>query len=200
MADRPILFVAGLGRCGTTMVMNMLAAGGMPCSGPAPAYETLRLSHRQVELPWVRAQAGRAVKWLDPHKVQILAHHLPTPPVIICLARDPQHQARSQIKMAAAFGMPVRANRRTVRAMAASLKDEQKEIEARLDRLGECYHLSFEGILRDPLGAAWKLEDILRHHDLMMGFKRAAAAQVVLLRSPHCAPDLAIEMEMKAHG
>lgn len=27
MAERPILFVAGLGRCGTTMVMNMLAPG-----------------------------------------------------------------------------------------------------------------------------------------------------------------------------
>lgn len=28
MTDRPILLVAGLGRCGTTMMMTMLDAGG----------------------------------------------------------------------------------------------------------------------------------------------------------------------------
>lgn len=200
MAERPILFVAGLGRCGTTLVMNMLARGGMPCSGPAPAYETRRLSHREVDLPWVRAQAGRAVKWLDPHKVQILAHHLPTRPVIICLARDPQHQARSQIKMAAAFGMPVISDRRTIRAMAASLRDEQIEIERLLDRLGDCYHLSFEWILGNPWAAAQKLCAIIADKDLAPGFVAERAAEIVLPRSPHCAPDLSIEQRMKAHG
>ncbi|WP_243698728.1 sulfotransferase [Paracoccus alkanivorans] len=28
MTDLPVLFVAGLGRCGTTMAMTMLDAGG----------------------------------------------------------------------------------------------------------------------------------------------------------------------------
>ena len=36
---RPTVFVCGHGRCGSSMVMQMLDAGGFPCFGEYPAYE-----------------------------------------------------------------------------------------------------------------------------------------------------------------
>lgn len=40
MSDKPTIFVSGLGRCGSSMTMQMLDAAGIPCIGDYPAYET----------------------------------------------------------------------------------------------------------------------------------------------------------------
>ena len=53
MSAPPALLVAGLGRCGTSLMMQMLAAAGLPCVGEFPAYEVPELNHRKPPLAWV---------------------------------------------------------------------------------------------------------------------------------------------------
>ena len=60
------VIVSGLGRCGTSLVMQMLAAGGIDCYGPFPAYEPEGLGMGR-DLPSLLA-LRKAFKLLDPHR------------------------------------------------------------------------------------------------------------------------------------
>jgi hypothetical protein len=193
----PILFVAGLGRCGTTMVMQMLWRGGFPVAGPPPAFETDHLSPRRVDLDWLRQQEGAAVKWIAPPKAPISRNDLPREPVVIVMQRDTQQQARSQIKLLRTFGTHVADDRRTRRAWQSQIEADTVKMMRRLGHVGTCYHLSFEFVLSDPTAAASKLRAICLR-EFGHGLDVAAAASVVRNRSPECAPDLSVEMGYNA--
>lgn len=116
----PIVAVCGLNRCGTSLVMQMLAAGGVEPSTQAstfPAFEDgrwPRLLTAGADYSWFGAESGRAFKMLDPHLV-------PDLPKIasafdfrfIRLTRSPVEQAKSQIKFTRAnfpkLGLPIQA-------------------------------------------------------------------------------------------
>lgn len=91
----PVLFVTGLGRCGTTMVMQMLQAAGVPCAGTYPAFEDVPVTPSAVDHEWLAQQAGRAVKWIDPTVTRVRHAN----GAAIFLSRDPAEQAKSQLKM-----------------------------------------------------------------------------------------------------
>lgn len=195
MSTAPILFVAGFGRCGTTMVMTMLDRGGFPVAGPRPAYEAPEMGLGRVDHAWVRAQAGRAVKWIDPLKAVIRPADLQeTPAIILYLRRNLREQAASQVKMAAPFGFAVN-DRYIRRAFQASLRREAPALHRHLVDLGPVYTLDYEEILQDPRGAANLLKGVVYDHfDLPFDF--AAAARVPIRRSPKCAPDLSFELQL----
>ena len=64
-----IVLVCGLARCGTSLTMQMLQAGGMRCAGRAPAFEDFRAFAGGYSDSWMREQAGGAVKVLDPQLI-----------------------------------------------------------------------------------------------------------------------------------
>jgi hypothetical protein len=68
---QPIILVAGLGRCGSSLVMRLLDAAGVPTVGTFPAFEEQTLP--RDALGWVEAYAGRAVKVLDLSRVKIFS-------------------------------------------------------------------------------------------------------------------------------
>lgn len=190
MTDR-VLLIAGLGRCGTTCVMNMLWRGGVPVGGPPPVFEADEMGRREVDLPWLRAQAGKAVKWVDPLLFRLAPGALRPPPAIVLLSRDPKEQAKSQLK----FLSPVFAgfgHRDQRRAMAASVARDTRRLASTLEALGTVYHLTFKFLLNDPQTASRKLAAIT-HSALGADLDIAAAASVVRRRSARCAPDLSIE-------
>ena len=189
----PILFVAGFGRCGTTMVMTMLDRGGFPTTGPRPDYELPdRISpERGVDREWVRTQAGRAVKWIDPLRARISRNDLPRAPIIIHMDRPSRDMAASQVKLLQFSGAIV-GSRNARRAMAASLDREKPTLAARLNATGTVYHMSFGWVLADPQAAAGKLAAIIAH-EFEAPFDAAAAACVPFRRGAGCAPDMAIE-------
>lgn len=193
----PILFVAGLGRCGTTMLMHMLWRGGFPVAGPPPAFETDHMSPRGVDLAWVRQQSGKAVKWLDPINARISRNDLPAPPTVIVMTRDAREQARSQIKLLRTFGARIVDDRRTRRAWQRSVEADTVAMNARLAHVGTCYHLSFGFVLSDPAAAANKLAAICLR-EFGRELDQQAAASVVMRRSPACAPDLSMELHRHA--
>lgn len=194
--SQPILFVAGFGRCGTTMVMTMLDKGGFPVSGPRPAYETSEMALGRVDHAWVRAQAGRAVKWIDPLKAPIRPEDLQgTPAVILMLRRNAREQAASQVKMASTFAGAIN-DRRTRRAFESDIVKATPALRMHLSALGPVYVLEFEDILADPLRAAGQLEELIFDHFDWWGFAVDKAAIVPISRSPKCAPDLSFELQL----
>lgn len=184
----PVLFVTGLGRCGASLVMQMLRAGGVPCAGTAPAFEDIPVAPRGVDHDWLLRQGGSAVKWIDPTVTHV--HHRAGAAIFI--ARDPRNQALSQLKL-----LGVRHTRDDRRRMKALVNRDTVRACVIVQRKFPAATLSlfFEAILRDPARAARVLAAHCRHHGLPFEDTRAAAA-VVRRRSPVCAADMALEMQL----
>lgn len=194
MTASPILFVAGFGRCGTTMAMTMIDRGGFPVAGPRPAYEVDQMRPGMVDLDWVRAQAGRAVKWIDPLVARVSRNDLPGPAVIIHMNRPSRDIAASQVKMLSTFtGIP--NDRRIRRAFEKDIEGKRGTLSARLNSMGVVYTMTFEWALAHPHQAAQKLAAIVKH-EFGAQFDVDAAAAVPITRHPRCAPDMAIEFGM----
>jgi hypothetical protein len=188
LMDSPTIIVAGLGRCGTTMVMNMLAAGGIHCAGTAPDYEIEETNQRPVSQRVLLQNAGRALKVLDPQRA-VINRNAPT--VVIWLDRDFKNQALSQAKMVSTFmGRPM-PSRTELRKWTDSL---------RRDRALALHHLppspllkmTFESIIADRQAAAERIVEFLASSHPGMNTK--AMAGVVITREPHCMPDMSIEV------
>lgn len=191
MGDQPILFVAGLGRCGTTLLMTMLDAGGFPVAGPRPSYEpTERWAAGRPDMDWLRAQQGRAVKWIDPTRHFTLPGRLPARPVIILLTRDAREQARSQIKLLSFSVGP--QPRLAVKAMERSIRRETPIMRAQLQASAIVYRFQFEEVLQSPHAVASQLRQIVGEH-FGRDFDAAWAAHVVLPRPPGCLEGLWME-------
>lgn len=181
----PTVIVAGLGRCGTSMVMQMLAAGGIATVGTFPDFEDMDTDRQRSLNPaaWLARCEGRAVKVLDPQRVPPPAGQLYR---TIWLTRDPEQQGRSQIKLIDAN--PSRAMRR---AMAQSIRRDEPRARRALaaaDLSGRAMlQLTFEGILGDPFAAARAIVE----HIGAEWFEEGAAwrmATAVMPRGPHCLP------------
>lgn len=194
MADAPILFVAGFGRCGTTMMMTMLDAGGFPVTGPRPSYELPAVwKPNWCDTAWVNGQGGKAVKWIDPLLNLSLLEKLDSKPVVILMTRDAREQAKSQIKLLSTFQQGL--GRRECKAMERSLRQDEPKLKAKLLHKVNLYIISFEDALAHPFIAASALEMIVsRHFGATLDVDRAAS--VVLPRDPTCRADLSVENVM----
>lgn len=182
----PILIVAGLGRCGSSLLLQMLARAGVPCAGTFPDYEAGEVKPGEVDAAWLRRQAGRAVKILDPHRARIPAE---VPGPAIWLDRSFREQARSQAKLARLLGgLPV-AGRGHLCRWERGLEVERGEaLRALAGR--ELLTLTYEFLLRDPSGAAARIGDFLAPQ-WRLDIERMPAA--VRKRDPRCAPGLDLE-------
>lgn len=189
----PILFVAGLGRCGTTLAMTMLDAGGFPVTGPRPSYELpVRWRVARPDMDWLHAQGGRAVKWLDPMHSPTLLGRLVPRAVVILLTRRPREQARSQIKLIE-HTTAIKVNPTGVNAMERSLRRDLPIMRANLRSGAAVVHeFRFEDVLAAPQAAASRLGEIVAEHFGAL-FDVGAAARVVIKRDPACAPHMNME-------
>jgi len=186
-----ILLVCGFGRCGSSMVMQMLAAGGMPVVGEYPAYEELECNPITPAL--LPRLDGKAVKLLNPHLDPI-----PAGPCYraVWLDRDPLQQAKSTVKfLRSVAGVPVKPCG-AKRIARAAVKDRPRALECLRQALGgQPLVLRFEDILADPLGAARQLA-MMCHRPMDVD----TMARMVLPRSNKCRPDMLIEsLLVEAH-
>jgi hypothetical protein len=175
------IVVSGFGRCGTSLVMQMLAAGGVPCLGRFPSYESSEA-----------VGPGQAVKILDPQRAVPIPYAIPTTARVIWIDRDIKEQAASLAKFIAALSMlPVGRDER--RRLAHSLRSDRPHA---LRALGsrQTLMLSFEGLLSSPTTQA---DRILRF--VGGSFDAAVAARQVRQRSPKCATGLDMELALM-HG
>jgi hypothetical protein len=191
-----VIAVSGFGRCGSSLVMQMLAAAGVPTTGLPPSYEPdeLRTLDRAALRRWLGERRGHAVKFLDPHRF--------TPPTNIAyrtiwLRRDRWQQARSHIKFAELMrltdeSLGVGATHRF--AMSYE-RDEPLALAIWRQRADAILELTFERLIDAPAAAASYLCGALRLEATDARLKAMAA--VVRPRSPECYPGL-LEVDLLA--
>lgn len=180
------VIVVGFPRCGTTLLMTMLAAAGYPVVGTPPDFEVL-----DVDLAAVR---GAAVKSLQPLDVE-----LPAAAVLLRLQRNPREQAKSQMKMLGAVGLV------TDRTDRKRFERDLRQSELRLSRalLGRpVTQLRFERLLASPAESALRICEAVG----LPPVRAQAMVDVVIPRPAACRPNLQIEhllmqraLEMGAH-
>lgn len=187
----PTILVAGLGRCGSSLVMQMLNAGGVPTIGLYPAFEDeSEVALRGDPAAWHALTAGKAVKILDPH--------LTPPPAAgsyrtILLTRSIEEQAKSMLKFA---GAP--ASRHDRRAMEALLRRELDQARKALTGIGTGMYFSipFEDLITEPLKTAFAIAGFVTTY-WTQPLDPGAMAACVRDRAPECLPYL-LEPELLA--
>ncbi len=177
------IIVAGLGRCGSSMLMQMLSRGGVPCVGDWPAFEP-----EEAKAPtaaFIAACAGKAVKILDPQRVG-----LPGDVRVIWLDRDHAEQAKSHAKFLRLL-LGIEVDRMQRRRLVNSFV---RDTHAALALIGSrpVMRLRFDEVLSSPESAAQLVGDFTRHR----GFDVAAAAAAVHKRSQTCAEGLGMELSL----
>lgn len=193
MTDR-IIIVAGLGRCGSSLVMQMLAAAGVPTIGTYPDFE----DDLNMQLPDLEAQREMALR-APGHAMKLLDPHLHAPPVgydyrTIFLTRHPVEQAKSMLKL-----VGERNNRNARRTMEVSVRRDTCTARDAVTRIGsgQFYNMPFEHLIHDPLGAAVSIARYLhRYRDEPLDVE--AMARCVRPRPATCLPYL-LELELLSH-
>lgn len=186
--------VCGLGRCGSTLLMHMLHAAGIPCIGGKPAFEHDQFRRKLVDREFLAAHPGHAFKLLDPHLVKLPAGI--TVGKAIWLDRDVEQQARSQAKFVHLLeGVPL-PNRAQLRHWKANLRGDREKALRALPWLK--LFLSFESLIEAPTATAAKLAAAL--HPVVGELDAGKMAAVVHRRSTACAEGLDIESILLAEA
>lgn len=171
--------VCGFGRCGSTMVMTMLVAGGMsPGGATEPPYEG------DVAELHTRDLTGTAVKLLD----SVTYYGIPRAAAwrFVWLDRDLTEQAKSMVKFVSTFAGELEPD--AVDRIVAGYKRDRPRVLAKYHAAGHVLVLRYEDVLADPHRAA---ESLRRY--VWPALDVAAAAAVVHARDGACLPDLSVE-------
>jgi hypothetical protein len=189
----PTVGVCGFGRCGSTMVMAMLAAGGIPTVPGADPH-----SHEQIAGPSSLASIprdalpGRAVKLLDAVLYPDRAP-LPVPPggwLFLWLDRDAKEQAKSFAKFLKLTGITNLFPEDIARVRRSYRRDRPRAL-AGLRAIGVVRTDDYEMALWNPRTFTRHLAEFLAGGGLTLN--RDAAAAVIHRRTPKCAPGLDFE-------
>ena len=191
-----IAFVSGLSRCGTSLAMQMLDAGGIRCAGAAPDFEVQEMNKwgAIVSDDFLRAHDGCAIKFLDPHKVRVNPSSWRA--AVIWLDRDLQQQSQSQAKFVNAMSSgKLKPTAQAIRTVEQGLPVEREQALSAL-KSWPILFVKFEEILDKPIDIAGKITNFLAPWFNAPDPRRMAS--VVRPRSSECAPTMAIEMDLMA--
>lgn len=163
-----IVAVAGLSRCGTTLMMNMLHKGGMEvyCDNKV-SYETRKIMALPGDSSWMSECEGKAVKLLDPHRNSPSKDHKY---FVIWMRRDFNQQSKSQAKLNTILsGMPM-VTRIGVRMVASILRRETDQCIRMFNEQyqSEIHIINFEDLIYNPVDTALKVSDALKIHNIKL--------------------------------
>lgn len=193
----PLVIVSGLGRCGTSMMMQMLSACGLRCAGTYPDFEPEEIQAHMarrfadpddddtISAEWLSRWG--AVKLLDPHRLRFERSFRA---IIIWLDRDPHEQAKSQLKLLKHAGVPLALRLGAVGKTARQLIREREESIAVL-RGWPRIEAKFEEIVSAPFEICGHIAEFADEYGVRLDIR--AMAETVIMRSGRCAPDMAIE-------
>lgn len=184
ITNQPVILVCGFGRCGSSLIMQMLDVGGISCFHDpgmgAPSYETFLGAGLPRESAWLSDLGGRAVKLLNPH-------HFRPPQSLACkivwLDRDYQEQAKSTAKFSEAV-MGIRLNAGQVRQYAKSFAPDRAAAMKYFDRMpnAQVRIFKFEKLITDSEEQAERLAEFAG----LPKNTAQAMAEVVIPRPPRC--------------
>lgn len=183
-----IVIVSGLPRSGTSMMMRMLAAGGLdllvdeqrqPDShNPYGYFEFAPVRRIAIDHAWLDQARGKAVKVVVPLLMRLPARARCK---VVLMHRDLEATARSQGRMIAAAGGDPGAPEDWTTPLAA-LQQEAQDWCAHLGP-GRTLAVSYEDCLRDPPAAAGRVAAFVAP-DLPVPPDTAAMAAAVALPRP----------------
>lgn len=187
----PPVVIVGFGRCGSTMLMRMLRAGGIPFADGAHPQSGEHPGSPEALIASV--QAGTVAKLLNPSYLDMPLPATAADWVFLWLDRDPIQQARSWAKVCVLFGMdrPSPMNQYEVRTQWVA---DREVIMAELP--GRVHTFRYEQFIERPLMAALAVSDALPEYNLDV----FAMAAVVHDRKPECRPDLSSEDALAFDG
>lgn len=183
MRDLPTI-VAGIGRCGSSMLMQMLIRGGLKPTGDAelPFLEDSRSTKLPKDPDWLMGLDST-------HAVKILSPDTRPPPVwfrcnAIWLSRGIEEQIKSYVKY-----HNVRFNEQDIDHFEVR-KNIERKVPLCLRVLNEIAEgnylsMSFESILVDPLKASRNIKEYLR-----LDLDVYEMVEAVVPRSPGCLVDM----------
>lgn len=170
-SNEPVIVVSGLPRSGTSMVMQMLAAGGMPVftdstreadeDNPRGYFEHQAAKRLAKDKAWLREAGGKAVKIV----AQLLPNLPPRLPVkVLLIERDLEEVLKSQAKMLQR-GSQSGAALDSVRLGAVFTSQLQTVRRVMASRpTAEILGLQHAGVLADPASAAASINQFLGGH------------------------------------
>jgi Sulfotransferase domain len=165
---RPIVIVSGLPRSGTSMMMQMLSAGGLPAltdnfreadeDNPRGYYEFERVKQVREDQSWLEGARGRVVKMVYRLLYDLPSHYSYR---VVFMRRDLNEVIASQEEMLRRLGREsgdVPANQ-----LAAIYRRQLAEVEAWLEEQPnfEVLYVEYGDVLTDPPGVASRLHAFL---------------------------------------
>jgi hypothetical protein len=168
MNQEPITIVSGLPRSGTSMMMKMLEAGGMPVltdnirtpdqDNPKGYYEFERVKQIEADQTWLPEAQGKAVKM-----IAALLKHMPPDYAyrVVFMRRNFEEILASQRQMLIRRGE--NADAIPDERMAELFRKHVAQIEAWLANQSNIsvLYIHYSDVLADPLQAAEKLNQFL---------------------------------------
>ncbi len=182
------VFVCGHGRCGSSLMMQMLQAGGYPIFGEFPAFEPEEVGFERKPETLLPLIEGRAAKILDP---QLTRWPDSMDVAVIWLDRDRNEQGRSQVKFMRACGMSMIPTNAWKRLAASYGADTAAALRLFRDRGIEPLRISFDELVVSPFVSA----DRIASH-LGVKLDEVAMCQAVIRRQPRCQEGMEIEFEL----
>lgn len=192
-----ILAVSGFGRCGSSMVMQMLYLGGMRFDlqkAPWSYCEDGRQT-KDSDKSWAGEYVGSALKWLEP-VVYVPSNEFSWR--TIWLDRDRKTQAKSTVKFNRERGRPdvcEQMNGQSYKQFLRGRNQRRSDALAIWERRGPVLVMRYERIKLDPLSAAIRIAEF-SGHDLDVN----AMAEAVVDGGIDCKPDLSIEKRLTKRG
>ena len=167
MNDPFVTIVSGLPRSGTSLLMQLLAAGGFPIltDGIRAADDSNRGGYMEYEpvkqigrdASWYTAATGRAVKITIPLFMSVPAH---PPARVLMLSRSLTDVAASQMAMIAKLGKPQRYTPETLVPALATLVQRADSFLAARPQL-PVLRLDFRDLLLSTAAAAGRIASFL---------------------------------------
>lgn len=180
-----ITIVTGLGRCGSSLAMKMLNAGGFDVVGTLPLYEDKRSSIGKFDADWLLDQEDKVVKCLA-------LHHLPIKKGdyrFIVLTRDIEEQAKSQIKFRHQVVDGFKAKKSFVKSQ---IRKQQKQCLNKAKLHGPVLQIKFEDFLERPIYTIGRILQFLDAEDTVES-SAMPMYEIIKPRNTKCMPDMRID-------
>lgn len=185
-----IIIVSGLGRCGSSLTMQMLDAAGIPCNGKYPAFESPRGGLSLQDPNWLTKQQGKATKILLPY----LYKFLPADYRFIWVDREPIHQACSTMKFKHMLIAPEKNQKMVasnITKMAHAYPKDKEKAFKQMRKFGQVLTITFEELINTPNTTALFISEYLN-----MKLDTTKMTSVVIPRSTNARLDMQLETQL----
>jgi len=190
--DNQIVIVSGLGRCGSSLTMQMLNAGGFSCLGKFPIFEHNNFAIESQKPLWLSQQQNIAAKILLPNLFKFKKANY----TFIWLNRNPLDNAKSTAK----FGLynsiidKSISREKLAKSIFKLYKQHKQQTQTNLNYIskhGKVSVLSFEDLIIYPKESAIKLCKIIG-----LELDINAMVETVQFRSVACLADMELELNL----